>query len=265
MNLHGRTALLSGASKGLGRALALALDARGCELRLVARDAAKLASLQEQLTTPGSRRYPSDLSDPEARSALVQHILAQETRLDLIIHCAGIGSHSTLAQLTTDEVRALLQLNTVAPLELTAALLPLLPPAEPAGIVHIGSVAGELATPGMSLYSASKHALHAFSRAAQIELAEQSHFSLLVILGAIRGTDFAQGIRSPLQGQPGWYRRLDVDPSRAAAQIVRAIERERSQLVIPAWYSPLITLSRLLAPITHAAARISYRRTRPSP
>ena len=221
--------------------------------------------LQSQLTTPGSRRYPCDLSDPAARSALIQDILAQEMRLDLIIHCAGIGSHSSLAQLTGDEVRGLLQLNTIAPFELTAELLPLLPRAEPAGIVHIGSVAGELATPGMSLYSASKHALHAFSRAAQIELAGQGHFSLLVILGAIRDTDFGASIRHPIAGQPSWYRRLDVDPDQAAARIVRAIEGERSQLVIPGWYGPMLTISRLLGPITRAAARVSYRRTRPSP
>lgn len=262
LNLLGKTAFLTGASKGLGRELAFQLDARGCRLLLVARSVAKLDSLITELDTPGSRPFPCDLSDVNARSQLVQQVQAAEQRLDLIIHCAGIGSHSRLDQLTAEEINLLLQLDTIAPLELTAALLPLLPPGEAAGIVNIGSIAGELITPGMSLYSAGKTALHSFSRAAGIELAAQGHFSLLVILGALKGTNFSQALRHPAQGQPGWYRKLDVDAAAAAARITQAIEQERSQLVMPGWYSAVLFLSRLLAPITQAATRRSYQQLR---
>ena len=255
--------MLSGASRGLGHALALALDARGCRLCLIARDEARLTALQQQLRTPGSRQYRGDLSDPKARACLLQQILAGESRIDLIIHCAGIGSHSLLEQLSSEEVQQLLQLNSVAPLEMTAELLPLLPADDSAGIVFVGSMAGELITPGMSLYSASKHALHAFSRAAAFELAERGHFSLLVILGALRDTEFGAAIRQPLTGQPRWYRRLDVDPRQAAARIVKAIEKEQEKLVIPRWYGLVITLSRLLSPFTRFLTRYAFRQARP--
>jgi len=260
MNLKGKTILLTGASRGLGRALAAALDAHGCRLLLVARSADKMDTLLSDLHTPGSRSFACDLTDPHARAHLIGAIENSETHLDLLILNAGIGSHSRLDQLTAAEVREVLQLNTVAPLELTAGLLHMLPHGDPAGIVFIGSVAGDLAIPGMSLYSASKSALHTFSRAVNIELTADNQFSLLVILGAIRGTDFGDNIRHPRSGQPAWYRRLDVDADQAASRIIKAIQQQKSQLVIPAWYGGLLMFSRLLTPLTRVVTGFSYRR-----
>jgi short-subunit dehydrogenase len=269
MNLKGKTVLLTGASKGLGRALATGLDAYGCRLLLVARSADKLDSLLNDLRTPGSCSFPCDLSDPDARDQLIETIISSEPHLDLLILNAGIGSHSRLDQLTTAEVREVLQLNTLAPLELTAGLQHLLcseqalPRDEPSGIVFIGSLAGDLAIPGMSLYSASKAALHTFSRAVDIESAAHDCFSLLVILGAIRGTNFGDSIRNPRSGprlRGDWYRRLDMNVDQAASRIIRAIQQQKSQLVIPGWYGGLLQLSRLLTPLTRAVARFSYRK-----
>ena len=256
MKLEGKTALLTGASKGLGRDLAVKLDARKCRLLLVARDRELLENLQQNLSTPGSTFYPCDLADPEGRDQLVKQLLSSESRLDLIIHNAGIGSHSRLAQLTIEEVRLVLALNTLAPLELTAGLQTLMPPDDKAGLVFIGSVAGEVAIPGMSLYSVSKHALHAFGRTTAIELSGRDRFTLLVVLGALQGTQFADAIRHPQKNQPGWYRRLDVDSEVAARRIVQAIEEERSHLVIPGWYAPLLAFARFFAPL----ATLLYRR-----
>ena len=145
---------------------------------------------------------------------------------------------------------------------ITVRLLPLLPPDKPAGIVTIGSVAGEFPIPGMSLYSASKAALHAFSKAAAFELTDEDHFSLLVILGTLSGTHFNESIRHPAESQRGWYRKLDTDATEAAALIIQAIERRRSRLVIPAWYDALLGISGLLSPLTNAAIRLSYRKFR---
>jgi len=262
MNLYGKTVLLTGASKGLGRSLATQLDAKGCRLLLVARDTARLDSLQKELHTPGSRQLPCDLGDGHSRARLVEQIFEAETRIDLVIHCAGIGSHSKVSQLTAAEIQMVLAVNTIAPLELTAELLPLLPSGEPAGIVTIGSVAGELTLPGMSLYSASKAALHTFSRSAGIEMANEGHFSLLVILGALRDTHFGESIRNPANKQPGLYRRLDVYPERAAAQIIKAVEQQHSLCVIPGWYRLLLGFNRVFFPLAQLAARHLYRQFR---
>ena len=262
MNLSGKTVLLTGASKGLGRALAVQLDAKGCRLLLVARDTVRLQTLQKVLQVPNSQIFPCDLSDGDARGKLIEQIIKNESRNDLLLHCVGVGSHSKLSQLTPEEVRMVLETNTVAPLELTSAFFSLLPKDEPAGIVNIGSVAGELTLPGMSVYNASKAALHAFSRAVSIELVNNDRFCLLVILGALRNTHFGDAINHPANKQPALYRRLDVYPEEAAAQIIEAIERQRSVLVIPAWYRVVFGLNRIFLPLSKWVTQILYRRFR---
>ena len=93
-----------------------------------------------------------------------------------------------------------------------------------------------------------------------MELAAGTHFFLLVILGVISGTNFRENIRHPRAGGPGWYHRLDVEADDAAAAIIRAIAAERTRLVIPGWYGPLIRLNHLLSPVTKAALRLAKRR-----
>jgi short-subunit dehydrogenase len=102
-----------------------------------------------------------------------------------------------------------------------------------------------MSLPLMSLYGASKSALHAFTRSIRLEGAK----TLLVILGPLRGTDFVQSIAHPRAGQPNWYRRLDLPAAAAARLIVKAMKRGRSQQVAPGWYRVVIPLARILRPL----------------
>ena len=238
MKLKGKTVLLTGASKGLGSELATQLGARGCRLLLVARDETRLESVRQSLNSPGSRVLTCDLTDADARMSLVDRVRQTEDRLDLLIHCAGVGSHSRLSQMTVDEVARVMQVNAQAPLELTVDLRPQL-------TVNIGSVAGELRLPSIGLYAASKAALHAFTQSVALEGTR----TLLVILGPLRGTDFVQSIAHPQTGQPGWYRRLDVPVETASRLIVRAMKRDKRRLVLPRWYHVIFFLARLFSPV----------------
>jgi len=237
LNLRGKAILITGAAHGLGRELALHLDPLGCSLFLTDRDTDGLSALtRELLNTP--QIFPCDLGNLHELKNFIQSIKSQ-TKIDVLINCAGIGSHSQLNQLTADEIERVMQVNTLAPLELIADLSPL------GLIVNIGSVAGEMNLPSMSLYSASKTAVHAFTRSVQLEGAR----TLLVILGPLRGTDFAQSIEHPRTGQPNWYRRLDLPVETAARLIVLAMQREKSQLVVPRWYQVIFMLARVFSPL----------------
>jgi short-subunit dehydrogenase len=260
MQLNDKTILLTGAASGLGRELALQLDWAGSDLWLIDRDAAGLQTLCAALSRP-AHSLICDLSQPAARTRLIARLNSTPVlRLHLIIHCAGIGSHSRLDQLTPEEVNQVLQVNTLAPLDLTAGLLSLLAGDEPGGLVIIGSIAGEMVTPGLSLYSTSKAALHAFSRAVAIELSAHKHFCLLVVLGALKDTRFANSIRHPTRGQPTWYRRLDAAPPLVARAILRAIQQERTLLFYPGWYRWVVSLSQLCTPLTRWVTRLGYRK-----
>lgn len=240
MNLANKTVLLTGAARGLGRELAYLLDREGCSLYLVDRDAPGLEAVNAALTHPGIT-YLCDLGNPAQRRKLVADVTASGEWLDVVINCAGIGSHSRLAQMTLDEVERVMQINALAPLELVAGLRPFMPP--DGLVVNIGSVAGELRLPSIGLYAASKAALHAFT----LSVALEGVRTLLVILGPLRGTDFVQSIAHPRAGQPGWYRRLDVPAETAGRHIVQAMRRGRSRLLLPRWYPIIFFLAKLLS------------------
>lgn len=262
LSLAGQAAVLTGAASGLGRELALLLAGRGCQLYLVDYDRAGLEQLQRQLPAGQARLYGCDLGDPAQRAQLIAALTAALPCLGLLINCAGVGSHSSLAQLSPEEVSRVLQVNTLAPLELAAGLYPLLAAGPAACLVNIGSTAGEEALPSMGLYSASKAAVHAFSQAVETEVWRTPVRSLLVVLGSLRGTRFARSIRHPAGGQPGWWRRLDASPAEAARAIVAAIEHGRAQLVFPSWYGPVLWLMHVLAPVTSLITKLGYRQRR---
>ena len=265
MKLAGQTVLLTGAASGLGRELARALAARGCCLYLVDRDLAGLRVVGQELAGQVVGQHQCDLADPAQRLRLLATVRAELPWLGLLINCAGLGSHSTLPQLSTAEVSQVLQVNTLAPLELAAGLYPLLAAGPAACVVNIGSTAGEAAMPSMSLYCASKAALHAFTRALSVELSGSAVRTLLVVLGSLRDTGFAQSIRHAAGRQSGWYRRLDARPTAVARAIVSAIEHDRPLLVHPAWYGPVLWLTQALAPVTTAVLQVGYRHWRAAP
>jgi hypothetical protein len=237
MKLHEKTILITGAAHGLGRELALLLDPLGCLLFLTDRDPDGLSALARELTCE-SHTILCDLSRLHERKNLIQAIKSQ-TQIDILINCAGVGSHSQLNQLTAEEIERVMQINTLAPLELTAGLFPL------ELIVNIGSVAGEMNLPSMSLYAASKTSIHAFTHSIQLEGVP----TLLAIFGPLRGTDFAHSIEHPHSGQPNWYRNLDLDVKVAAQEIVKAMKSGKRQLVSPRWYRIVFVAVRLFLPL----------------
>jgi short-subunit dehydrogenase len=229
MELKGKTILITGAARGLGQELANLLEKEDCSLILVDRDTIPFLHAQT---------FTCDLSDLSQRRALIEELRASQ-KVDILINCAGIGSHSRLNQLTIDEIERVMQVNTLVPLELIASLSPL------ELIVNIGSVSGEMDLPSMSLYAASKSSVHAFTRSIQLE----GERTLLAILGPLCGTDFAQSIAHPHTGQPDWYRRLDLPVETAARLIVRAMKRGQKQLVAPWWYQVIFVLARIFSPL----------------
>jgi uncharacterized protein len=228
MELRNKTVLITGSAHGLGHELALLLDKEGCSLILVDRDPVIFSNAQA---------WVCDLSDLSQRKKLIDEMRTR--KVDVLINCAGIGSHSPLNQLTVDEIERVMQINALAPLELIAGLSPL------ELVVNIGSVSGEMDLPSMSLYGASKTAVHAFSHSLQLEGVR----ILLAVFGPLRGTDFAQSIAHPRTGQPNWYRRLDLPVQKAAGLIVQAMKRGQGQLIAPWWYRVVFVLAKMFSPL----------------
>ncbi|QKG53803.1 SDR family NAD(P)-dependent oxidoreductase [Hymenobacter sp. BRD67] len=168
------TALITGASRGIGRALALGLARRGYDLLLVARSGDQLRALAQQVQARHQRRaqvLALDLTQPEAAVQVATWVAHQSPDgLAVLVNNAGYGLWGRFEQLNLEEQLNMLQLNLTLPVQLTYALLPLLRQAERGFILNVASTAAYQAVPSLTVYAASKAFLLSFSRGLRYEL-----------------------------------------------------------------------------------------------
>lgn len=169
--LNGKVAIVTGGSRGIGRAIAMALGDEGATVVLAARSVEKLAETAEQVRRTGGRAEPvvTELTDEESIKDLVQVTQERYDRLDILINNAGITHSARLEDTQTADWDRCWAVNARGPFLLCREALPLLKQAEAATIVNISSVVGVKGYPLQSAYTASKHAL----RGMTISLAEE--------------------------------------------------------------------------------------------
>jgi 3-oxoacyl-[acyl-carrier protein] reductase len=173
-----RTAVITGASRGIGRGIALALARRGWQLTLAARDPARLAAAAAELAAAGASHVDTvgvDLSVPEAADAVIAAHAARHDALDALVLAAGVGSAAPLHGYPVHRYDKQFALNTRAPFLLIRAALPLLrtaaarDPAHGAKVIALASIGGVYAEPSLSVYGATKAALLALCRGLNAE------------------------------------------------------------------------------------------------
>ena len=185
MQLTDARILLTGASGGLGQALARQLAAAGAKVLLAGRDTAKLAEITHAIGA-GHASVCADLNRPEGIAAAAA--AAREFKVNVLINNAGIGGFGLYDEQPWSEVEALLATNLAAPMRLTQTLLPWFKAQPQAAIVNIGSTFGSLPFAGFAAYSAAKAGLRGFSQALRRELADSN---IAVIHLAPRAIDTA--------------------------------------------------------------------------
>ncbi|SDY17482.1 SDR family NAD(P)-dependent oxidoreductase [Hymenobacter psychrophilus] len=169
-----KTALVTGGSRGIGRALALELARRGYDLLLTARSAADLEKVAAEARQLGREAHllPLDLAGPNAAATLATWVQAQPGELTVLVNNAGYGIWGRFEELPLDGQLNMLQLNMQLPITLTHLLLPTLHCAKKAYILNVASTAAYQAVPTFTLYAASKAFLLSFSRGLRYELRE---------------------------------------------------------------------------------------------
>jgi NAD(P)-dependent dehydrogenase (short-subunit alcohol dehydrogenase family) len=184
VSLKEKTALITGASSGIGRAIALELAALGALVLLVARTPQKLESVAAEIESAGgaARTYPVDLADDAALNHFTAELKKQFSRLDCLVHSAGIFRLAPFASATLGDFDAVMRCNVRAPFALTQALLPEVISARGA-IVFINSTAGETTHANVTQYAASKHALKALADTLRLEVSAQGVRVMSVMLG----------------------------------------------------------------------------------
>ena len=173
-SLHNKTALVTGASKGLGRAMALALAGEGATVALVSRDEAALSAVAAQICDNGGRAevMVADVSD-EAQVALVREIFSEKVggALHILINNAGINIRKPITDFTLSEWSRVMDTNVTSVFLLCRAFVPLMRGNGYGRIINMTSMMAHISLPGRTAYSASKTALLGFTRALALELA----------------------------------------------------------------------------------------------
>ncbi|MBC8082464.1 MAG: SDR family oxidoreductase [Hymenobacter sp.] len=167
------TALITGASRGIGRALAAELARRGYALLLVARSTGQLAQVAAELRQRHGIRaefLSCDLAAPDAAERVAEWVDRQTPELTVLVNNAGYGLWGRFEELTLTEQQNMLQLNLHLPVALTHRLLPALHRPPKAYVLNVASTAAYQAVPTLTLYAASKAFLLSFSRGLRYEL-----------------------------------------------------------------------------------------------
>jgi NAD(P)-dependent dehydrogenase (short-subunit alcohol dehydrogenase family) len=169
------TALVTGAGSGIGRAIALALAADGFHMLLTGRRVENLQATAQAIEAAGGLAavFSSDLSKRESADALAEWITKAGKPLTAVVHNAGIGGPSPLDAPNSAEFDRRLEVNLVAPMRLTRALLPLIPRDGSGRIVFVASVLARFGVPAYHGYCASKTGIAGFARALSRDLAKE--------------------------------------------------------------------------------------------
>jgi NAD(P)-dependent dehydrogenase (short-subunit alcohol dehydrogenase family) len=259
MRLANRTAVVTGAAGGIGRAIAISLARRGCHLALADIDEAGLA---RTAALAGAHRvhvscHRLDVADAHAVAAFPAAVQAAHPGVDLLVNNAGVALGGTFEQVSDADFEWLFGINFRGMVRMTRAFLPLLKASPDARIVNLSSVFGLIAPPGQTAYVASKFAVRGFSESLRHELKGTRVGVTVVYPGGI-ATAIAAHARMPAsipaaeaaRQRTAFAKILKLPPAVAGETIVRSIERRKARVLVGGDAHLIATIERL-APVSN--------------
>jgi short-subunit dehydrogenase len=223
--------MVTGASSGIGRAVALRAARTGAHLVLVARDGAALAEVAEEcegLGAAGTCVEPVDIGDDAAVAGAVRRTLEREGRLDAVVNSAGVVAYGALQAVPVDVFDGVLRTNLLGAANLARHVLPVLRAQGRGHLVLVGSVLGHIAAPGMTAYIVSKWGVRALARQLVLENRDLAHVHVSCVSPG--------GVDTPIYETAANYLGLRgrppapvSSPEHVAAAILRILDRPRDR------------------------------------
>lgn len=246
--ISGKRILITGASSGIGRSLALQLTDRGARVLACGRRREKLQQLAADASS-GHRdgqllTCVADVTVPEDRKRLLDQCVSQWGGLDILINNAGVGAMGRFDQAGSQRIRDVFEVNFFALVELTRLTLPTLKQGDDPMVVNISSVLGHRGAPLKSEYSASKFAVHGFSDAIRAELAADGVEVLLVSPSTTDSEFFDAAIEDDTA--KNWKQRGAMPPAVVAAKTIKAIAKRRHEIILTFGGRILVWLDRII-------------------
>lgn len=242
--------VLTGASSGIGRAMAVELSKRGARLVVTARRQERLDELKQEVQRQGGEIHlvAGDVSNPELRNRLLETAESELGGLDILINNAGVTSIGEFRNSTPEYLQRIMAVNFFAPAELTRQAIPMLDRGNRPIVVNVGSVLGHRAVPKKSEYCASKFALHGFSDALRAELAPQGIDVLLLSPTTTKTEIFDVALGESDKSDLSWLKMGAYKASTVARIAASAIRKGRHEVIISPGGKALVWADRLCPP-----------------
>jgi short-subunit dehydrogenase len=227
----GRTALVTGASRGIGTLIAAQVARQGGHVVLTGRSAADLEAVTAELAAEGAdvSFIPADLTQPGTAESLIETIERKRGGIDLLVNNAGGDPLREFHTMTIEENLRTLQLNLIAPLALSHAVLPGMLARGRGHILNVSAMAGRVSFPYTEAYAAAKDGLIGFTRVLRADYHAHGVSASVLILGAIR--DEGQGQR--MLDESGMKASAFMAPAETVARaVVKAVKKDRAEVVV---------------------------------
>ncbi len=243
--IRGSRAIVTGASSGIGRALALELARQGADLVVTARREDRLRELAAEAAALGARveAVHGDITDPAARRAVVDAAQSRFGGLDILVNNAGVGAMGRFEEADAQRLRRIMEVNFFALAEMTRLALPALKQGRSSIVVNVSSILGHRGVPHSSEYCASKFAVQGFSESLRAELAAYP-IDVLVVSPGTTQTEFFDRVLENTS-EPKWPQHGAVTPEHVARVVVQAMRRGKHEVVPFFWGKVLCLLNRL--------------------
>lgn len=242
MNIQGKTALVTGASRGIGRAIAIELAQQGAKrLLLLARDAARLAEVAIEIESLGVEVVTLALD--LTQSVKVNIVLAQAWRdygpIHLLVNCAGVAHQESFLQSRLSQVYEEIDVNLVGMYTVTRSIARRMAAQREGRIVNVSSLMGKVAAPTMATYSATKFAILGFTQSLRGELAAYN-IRVIALLPSLTDTDMVREFQ--------WFRWVvPITPKKVARVLVAGLHKESPEILV-GWQSHLAVWCNRIAP-----------------
>ena len=232
MQLKDARVIITGASQGIGRALALEFSGRGARVALAARSEPALDEVATEIRGQGGEAVviPTDVTIPAQVERMARETIRALGGIDVLVNNAGVGLNATVADAEAADVEALFRLNVLAAASAIRAVIPIMRAQQSGLIINISSVAGRIVVPRIGYYSASKFALTAIGDALRMEEGHRGIRVMNVFPGTTR-SNFGRN-RLGARGRLAHQRVPPVSAEKVALRIAAAVERNRSSVYV---------------------------------
>ena len=259
MDHTNKTIWVTGASSGIGEALAYRYAGKGATIILSARNEEKLKAVAKKVEALGGKPFiaPFDLEDPKSIKAGAAKVISAFPKIDILVNNGGISQRSVAIETPVEIDRKIMETNFFGAITLTKEVLPALTSGNGGHIVVISSVVGKFGIPLRTAYSASKHALQGFFESLRAELFDKKIKVTIVSPGRIVTNISLNAINK--EGKK--YGKMDegqangMPAEECAKRIVRAVEKNRKELLVGGKEVIMVYIRKWLPRLFHAMAR----------